>query len=146
MGPLVRLGILGPLEARLDDGEPVELGGRKQQMLLALLAVHAGEILSKDRLIDELWGERPPRTAVHTMQVFVSRLRAALGDAGDRLVMRPPGYVLQLSADEIDDGRCARLYARGRSSLAADDAASAAAFLQEAHALWRGQAAGRLHV
>ena len=66
--------VLGPLEARR-DGLPVALGGTKQRALLAVLLLHAGEVVSTDRLIDELWGDDPPPTAAHTVQVFVSRLR-----------------------------------------------------------------------
>ncbi len=84
------LGILGPLEVRLEGGEPVALGGHRQRALLAILILHANEVVSTDRLIDQLWGEHPPATAVHTVRVFVSRLRRALGAAGSRLVTRPP--------------------------------------------------------
>jgi len=106
--------------------------------LLAVLALHANQVVSTDRLIDELWGEHPPSTAVHTVQVFVSRLRGALGPAGKRLLTRPPGYVLELGADELDAARCERLYDSGRSMLGAEDAAGALALLQTAQMLWRG--------
>src|SRR5512132_947522 len=69
--------ILGPLEA-LDEGRALALGGSKQRALLALFLLHANETLSTDRLIDELWGERPPATATKAVQVHVSRLRKAL--------------------------------------------------------------------
>src|SRR5687768_2076485 len=96
--------VLGPLEVRR-EGAAVALGGAKQRALLAVLLLHAGEVVSADRLIDELWAEEPPPTAAHTVQVFVSRLRKALGDAeGGRqvLVTRPPGYLARLEADELD--------------------------------------------
>ena len=89
VGPVLELGLLGPLEVRIDDGAPVALGGVRQRALLAVLALHANQVVSTDRLIDELWGEHPPSTAVHTVQVFVSRLRGALGLAGERLLTRP---------------------------------------------------------
>ena len=77
--------------------------------MLAVLALHANQVVSADRLIDELWGEHPPSTAVHTVQVFVSRLRSALAPAGARLLIRSPGYVLELALDELDAARCQRL-------------------------------------
>ena len=83
--------ILGPLEV-LVEGRSVALGGSKQRALLALLLVHANETLTTDRLIEELWGERPPANAAKTVQVHVSRLRKALAaDAvGGPVVTRAP--------------------------------------------------------
>ena len=77
--------ILGPLEV-LDEGRKVALGGSKQRALLGLLLFHANETLTADRLIDELWGERPPATAAKTVQAHVSRLRKtlAVGDGAVR--------------------------------------------------------------
>ena len=80
--------ILGPLEVQA-NGHRVPLGGRKQRALLAVLLLNANEVVSRDRLIDALWGERPPLTASHTLDAYVSRLRKALasyGDGGVRLV------------------------------------------------------------
>jgi DNA-binding SARP family transcriptional activator len=133
----VDFGILGPLQVRI-DGAVAQLGGRRQRALLAILALHANEPVSTDRLIDELWGENPPARPVHTVQVFVSRLRGALGSAGNRLVTTPPGYVLELDSEEIDADRCERLYDRARSALNLGDAAQADALLTDARALWRG--------
>ena len=130
--------LLGPFEVRLDRGELVSLGGLRQRALLAILTLHANEVVSTDHLVDALWGERPPATAVHTVQVFVSRLRNALGLAGERLATRPPGYALELRVDEIDADRCERLYSSARTALADGDAGKAAASLQDAMALWRG--------
>ena len=74
--------ILGPLEV-LDEGGAIALGGSKQRALLALLLLHVNEPLSTDRLIDELWGERPPANATKTVQMQIVRLRKALaGQAG----------------------------------------------------------------
>src|SRR5438270_12386133 len=73
--------ILGPLEVSGDD-RPVALGGEKQRALLAMLLLHAGEVVSSDRLIDELWGERPPPGAANALQVHVSRLRKVLDRNG----------------------------------------------------------------
>jgi DNA-binding SARP family transcriptional activator len=134
----LQFGLLGPLEVRLEDGDPVSLGGLRQRALLAILALHPNQVVSTDQLVDELWGERPPATAVHTVQVFVSRLRGALGPAGERLVTRPPGYVLELGIDEVDAGRCERMYSDAQAALGAGDAAEAATLLRDAMALWRG--------
>ena len=75
--------ILGPLEV-LDDGRQIELGGARQRAVLAILLLHRGDVVSVDRIIDLLWGERPPATAVKTVQVYVSHLRRALGDGRRR--------------------------------------------------------------
>jgi DNA-binding SARP family transcriptional activator len=131
--------VLGPLEARR-DGLPVALGGTKQRALLAVLLLHAGEVVSTDRLIDELWGDEPPATAAHTVQVFVSRLRKSLGEDGGVLVTSPPGYVARLAPDSLDLDRFERLVAQGRSSLAQGDASAASTRLREALGLWRGPA------
>ncbi len=132
------LGILGPLEVRLEGGEPVALGGHRQRALLAILILHANEVVSTDRLIDQLWGEHPPATAVHTVRVFVSRLRRALGPAGARLVTRPPGYVIEVGVDEVDADRSERLFASARAALADGKPREADALLRDAEPLWRG--------
>ena len=65
----MRFGILGPFEVADDEGRDLALGGPKQRAVLAILLLHAGEVVPSDRLIDELWGERPPATAAKTVQV-----------------------------------------------------------------------------
>jgi DNA-binding SARP family transcriptional activator len=117
----------------------VSVGGVRQKALLAVLVLNANEVVSTDRLIDELWGENAPASAVHTIQVFVSRLRRALQGAAKRLVTRQPGYVLELAIDELDAARYERLYDAARGALAGGDAAHAAELLREAQALWRGR-------
>lgn len=138
MGAVLELGLLGPLDVRIDGGLPVAVGGVRQKALLAVLALHANEVVSTDRLVDELWGENAPATAVHTVQVFISRMRGALGSAAGRLLTRPPGYTLVLGVDEVDAARCERLYDAARFAMSAGDAARAAALLADAEALWRG--------
>jgi YVTN family beta-propeller protein len=129
--------VLGPLEVR-DGDRSLPLAGAKQRALLALLLVHANHVLSRDRLVDELWGEEPPETAVQSVQVYVSRLRKLLPP--DTLLTRPPGYLLGLEPDELDLRRFERLLAEGRAALAAGNPEEAAAVLQDALALWRGPA------
>jgi DNA-binding SARP family transcriptional activator/tetratricopeptide (TPR) repeat protein len=134
--------ILGPLEA-LDEGRRVALGGSKQRALLAVFLLHANETLSTDRLIDELWGERPPATAAKTVQVYISRLRKALAggegnDPAGAVATREHGYELRLDPERLDAHRFERLVARGRSEVAAGRPERAAAALDGALSLWRG--------
>jgi DNA-binding SARP family transcriptional activator len=133
----VQFRILGPLEAvERDVARP--LGGAKQRAVLAILLLHRGEMLSGERLIDELWGERAPATAAKVLQGYVSRLRKTVG--GDVLLTRGRGYVLSLAPRQLDLERFERLVADGRAALAAGDAATAADRLREALGLWRGPA------
>jgi DNA-binding SARP family transcriptional activator len=135
--------ILGPLEVHSADG-PLPLGGRKQRALLAVLALHVNEVVSSDRLIEALWGERPPETAAKALQIHVSALRKLLeparghGEPNRLLVTRPPGYVLELSLERLDLTRFERLRASARDALAAGDPADARTKLQEGLSLWRG--------
>jgi DNA-binding SARP family transcriptional activator len=125
--------ILGPFEV-LDDERPIRLGGPQQRALLAILLVHRGKAVSSDRLIDELWGERPPATAAKTVQGYVSHLRKALGDG--LLETRGGGY--QPNADTVDAERFEAMVADGRRALAEGDPAAAHERLRAALALWRG--------
>jgi DNA-binding SARP family transcriptional activator len=127
--------ILGPLEARL-GGRSVAFGSTKQRALLAALLLRANEVVSAERLIDELWGEAPPRSAPNALQVYVSQLRKTLG--ADVLVTQAPGYVARLATDRLDAARFEGLVEEGRHAILSDDAVTAAARLGEALALWRG--------
>jgi DNA-binding SARP family transcriptional activator len=130
--------ILGPLEIRSEGGPTQDLAG-KQRALLAVLLLHADEAVSTDRLIDALWGERPPDTAGKALQVYVSRLRKLLEpDGKGLLVTRPPGYALQLGAHELDLRRFEHLRSEARTAAAEGDPATAEARLGEALSLWRG--------
>jgi peptide/nickel transport system substrate-binding protein len=133
----VEFRILGPLEVRADD-RTLALGGRKPRALLALLLLHANEVVSRDRLIDRLWGERPPPSANQSLDTYVSRLRRELGR--ERLLRRPPGYVLALEPDELDLMRFEQLVATAREASARGNASEASANLRAALALWRGPA------
>jgi DNA-binding SARP family transcriptional activator len=145
--------ILGPLEVFDRDG-PVGLGGDKQRALLAILLLHANEVVSTDRLIEDLWGERPPATSLRTLQAYVSRLRKALdtngggslddngdpssGGSGGVLVTRGHGYLLRVAPGELDLDRFRGLVEGGRRALAAGETATAARILREGLAMWRG--------
>lgn len=129
--------ILGPLEAEI-GGEVIDLGTLRQQHLLALLLMRAGDPVSTDRLADELWTGNPPNTARHTLQVYVYRLRKALGPEGWRLESRPPGYLLKVSEGELDSLRFHDLADAARRVLG-HSPKQVSALLAEALGLWRGQ-------
>jgi DNA-binding SARP family transcriptional activator len=135
--------ILGPLEVRGDGDRPLELGGRKQRALLAVLLLHANRVLSSGNLIEALWGDSPPETAPTALQGYVSHLRKALAPAA-AIVTRAPGYVLELEEEELDLNRFERIVEEARRAAAEGDAAKAAGQLREALALWRGPALGDL--
>ena len=136
----MKFSILGPLEVRRGD-EPLPLGTAKQRALLAVLLLNANEVISRDRLIDSLWGERPPESASHTLEAYVSRLRKILHADGEQVLLtRPPGYVLRVEFDDLDFQRFERLVEEGRRALAHDPPERAAALLREALSLWRGRA------
>jgi len=113
--------ILGPLEV-LEDGRALDLGGQKQRALLAVLLLEANRVVSSGRLIEALWEEEPPDTALKALQVYVSQLRKLLGK--ERLQTRAPGYCLRVEEGELDVQRFQQLLERGEH--------------HEALALWRG--------
>jgi predicted ATPase/DNA-binding SARP family transcriptional activator len=130
-----RYSLLGPL-AVSRDGTEVALGGEKRRALLAVLLLEANQVVSRDRLIDALWGDDPPETARNTVQVYVSQLRKLLPDGALETV--PPGYRLKAEADTVDLFEFVRLSEEGRTALATGDAAGAAHTLRAALELWRG--------
>ncbi len=125
--------ILGPLEVTA-GGAPVAISGRNQRSLLTLLLLRANETVSTERLITEIWGERPPKTAGTSLQNAVSQLRKALGP--DVLMTRPPGYVLVVPPNQFDLGRFERLLRDARAA----DGPERGRLLGEALLLWRGPA------
>ena len=137
--------ILGPLEV-VDGQRSLALGGAKQRAVLAVLLLHANEVVSSERLVDELWGEEPPKTAATTIRVFVSELRKLLEPgrrgtaAGQVLLTQPPGYLLRVQPGRLDLHRFERLLEQGRQALGSGAAETAAAALRDALALWRGPA------
>jgi len=135
----VDFGILGPLEVT-DDGRELVIASGKQRGLLAILLLHANEVISSDRLIEELWGEQPPASAAKNLQVQVSRLRKALGGGEGPVMTGPNGYSMRVAPGELDFERFTRLAEQGRRALAADDSERAAELLRGALSLWRGPA------
>jgi DNA-binding SARP family transcriptional activator len=129
--------LLGPLELA-DGGRSIAYGGARQRAVLALLVLHANQVVPSERVLVELWGEDAPPGAANALQAAVSRLRRALPT--DRLVTRPPGYLFRAFPDEVDLARFERLLAQGRQALADGAAAEAAEMLAEALRLWRGPA------
>ncbi|MER6074414.1 BTAD domain-containing putative transcriptional regulator [Streptomyces sp. NPDC001817] len=137
--------ILGPMEARTAEGEPLELGGARLRLVLALLLEDVGKVVSTERLIDEVYGDEPPASAANALQSQISRLRRRLGVTIESL---PHGYRLDVDPDAIDAHRFERLARQGHEALSQGDHRRAAALLREALGLWRGpaqtQAAARL--
>jgi predicted ATPase/DNA-binding SARP family transcriptional activator len=133
----VEFRILGPVEALVGTGT-VPLGPPKQRALLATLLLAQGAVVSRDRLVDGLWGSDPPASAVESLQVYVHKLRRALGSA--RIETSGSGYRVSLDDAELDLASFEREVERGRRALAAGDAEVAAGGLRAALALWRGPA------
>jgi predicted ATPase/DNA-binding SARP family transcriptional activator len=127
--------ILGSVEA-LDDDGPLPLGAPKQRALLALLLLNANTVVSRDRLVDALWGAEPPRSAVSSLQVYVHGLRRVLGS--ERIERHGTGYRLQLEPSELDLSRFERLVETAGDAFGAGRAADAAENLRQALALWIG--------
>lgn len=140
--------VLGPL-AIIADGHTVALPAAKHRALLTALLVHANQTVSADGLIDALWNGEPPASAAKTLQTYVSQLRRELEPSalpGDWRALRTVdgGYRLRVSDDRLDASRFERLTYEGRQALSRGDAATAAAWLREGLALWRGRAYGEL--
>jgi DNA-binding SARP family transcriptional activator len=139
----VEFRVLGPLVVVV-DGRAVGIGSRKQRMLLAALAAEPGRAIAADALVEVLWAAWPPASVGVTLRGLVSRLRATLGPAGDRLLADHGGYLLRATPDEVDAGRFFRLLACGREELAAERPADAVGMLRDALGLWRGAPLGDL--
>jgi DNA-binding SARP family transcriptional activator len=129
--------VLGPLEV-LVDGTPARLGGPRQRALLALLLVHANEVVPVARLVDEVWGDEPPMTAGNVLQTYVSQLRKALGR--DTIGTRGRGYVVAVPDGALDLRRFERHAGAGAQARADGRSGDAAAEFRAALALWRGAA------
>lgn len=109
--------LLGPLQVTR-DGVPVELGGARRRAVLAMLTLDAGRVVPVARLVDGVWGERAPETAVTALHGHISQLRRALGDAA--IITQAPGYRLDVPDDAIDARRLERDLAAGRVPELAD--------------------------
>jgi DNA-binding SARP family transcriptional activator len=130
----VEFRVLGPLEV-VAHGRVLPLGGTRQRALLALLLTCANEVVSADRLIDELWGAEPPGNAPNALHYHVSQLRKALG-RHDAVVTQEPGYTIPVGPEELDLLRFELLVQKAEG----EQPELAARSLREALALWRGPA------
>jgi predicted ATPase/DNA-binding SARP family transcriptional activator len=127
--------ILGPLEVEA-GGRLLRLGGPRQRAVVAVLLLHANEVVSQDRLIDDVWGDSPPETARDMLRIFVSKARKVLGHGV--LNTRSPGYVLEVAPFQLDSANFERLLEEGVATLAEGDAGRARSSLRRALGLWRG--------
>jgi DNA-binding SARP family transcriptional activator len=138
--PTIDLRVLGPLEVRA-AGSALPLGPRKQQVALAMLAVHAGRVVGLDELVDELWPDAPPASAVANVRSYAASIRRQLeaaGDRHDRLVRRGSGYQLSAEPDELDLFAFSSHTAKGRRALRSGDLAAGVAEFRVALTYWRG--------
>ncbi|WP_344891241.1 BTAD domain-containing putative transcriptional regulator, partial [Nonomuraea antimicrobica] len=135
----MRFGVLGPLAVWSADGELVVVPESKVRALLAALLTARGQVVSADRLVDELWGDAAPANPAGALQTLVSRLRRVLARSGGQglVVRRALGYVLDVADEAVDAGRFTALTTRARATA---DPRERAALLTEALALWRGPA------
>jgi DNA-binding SARP family transcriptional activator len=131
--------LLGPFEI-LVEGERVDVRGGKQRELLAILLAHSNEVVSSDRLIEGLWRDAPPPSALKTLQTLISRLRSDLASASGALETEGYGYRLRVEPEHLDAETFRAGVEEGRSALARGDADAAAEKLRAALALWRGPA------
>ncbi|WP_168221213.1 BTAD domain-containing putative transcriptional regulator [Actinomadura sp. WMMA1423] len=134
----MEIGLLGPLLVRDDGGDGVAVGGARVRALLAMLALDAGRTVPATRLMDGLWGERPPANTGNALATLVKRLRGVLRP--DSVLVSPPGYLLAVDPGQVDAVRFAQLAAEGRAALRGGDPRSAVQVLDEALGLWRGAA------
>ncbi|MDH6130075.1 BTAD domain-containing putative transcriptional regulator [Kitasatospora sp. GP82] len=135
----MRINILGPLQVvRGGDGAAFEVGGARLRLLLVRLALDPGRVVTRERLVDDLWADTPPEEPAGALQSLVSRLRRALG--GDRTAVgsHPAGYLLDLPRSSVDAWDFEQRVAAGRAALTAGRSTEAVALLDGALELWRG--------
>lgn len=144
----VEIMVLGPLDAR-EGGRSVVPTAAKPRQVLSMLAMHVGDIVPVPSLIEELWGEKPPRSAMTTLQTYIMQLRrlitSALPDDGetsakDVLHTRFGGYLLDIPTDGVDAYEFERLATAGERAFSLGDDAAASRLLRQAETLWRGGA------
>jgi DNA-binding SARP family transcriptional activator/DNA-binding beta-propeller fold protein YncE len=134
----VEFRILGPLEV-LEDGNPVALGTLKERLVLGVLLLHANEFVSRERLIDDLWGEAPPPTARKAVNVYISKIRRTLTrDGHDPIATADGCYRLAVASGLLDVERMRALVAQAREGMAGGHSEAASQLLQKALAFWRG--------
>jgi DNA-binding SARP family transcriptional activator len=131
--PTVELGVLGPLQVR-QDGAPVTIPGAKPRAILTMLGLHGLSVVAADVLVQLIWGDDPPRTAVKALQTHISSLRHTLGDG----FVLTEGAGWRLSTTEIDASRYKLAAKLGRDAAAAGDTSQALGLFEEALGLWRG--------
>lgn len=136
----VEFRILGPLEI-LAGREPISAGSAKQRVVLATLLLRADELVPVEHLVDDLWGDAPPASASHTLEVYISRIRQLLNGHGPALVRRGSGYVLELGEASLDARRFAELAERAWHAKTESDPRQASELARQALGLWRGRVA-----
>ena len=144
----MQIKVLGPVEAKV-NGRSVTPTAAKPRQILALLALHSGSVVSVPTLIEELWGDRPPRSARTTLQTYILQLRKLIGDALSRsgaggakevLVTRYGGYLLDVPPESVDVHEFERLSRAGQQACDVEDFKSASRLLRQALEMWRGPA------
>jgi DNA-binding SARP family transcriptional activator len=137
-GVTMRFGLLGPLEVRDDLGALVDVGGRQPKLMLAMLVAAAGRPVPVDSIIEAIWGDEPPASAIGMLQSYASRLRRCLQPVG--LTWDDTGYRIDAAVDAFDHVRFEQLADEGRALLDANETERAAVVLRDAERLWRGAA------
>ncbi len=144
----MQINMLGPLEVHVNDCLTTPSAAKHRQVL-ALLALHAGEVVSVRVLLEELWGSTPPDTCLQTLQTYIFHLRQRFGDALETsktevakslLVTHYPGYSLRISPQDLDAGEYELLAKEGRRQMALGDYEAASDTLRRALGMWRGSA------
>ncbi|MFF2353493.1 BTAD domain-containing putative transcriptional regulator [Kitasatospora sp. NPDC058115] len=135
----MRINVLGPLQVLRDaDGTPCDVGGARRRLLLVRLALDPGRVVTRERLVDDLWAHTPPQEPAGALQSLVSRLRRTLGRDRTVIGSHPAGYLLDLPRQSVDAWDFEQRAATGRAALTAGRFAEAAALLDGALELWRG--------
>jgi DNA-binding SARP family transcriptional activator/tetratricopeptide (TPR) repeat protein len=133
--------VLGPFRV-LRDGDPVSLGAPQARAVLAVLAVNPNTVLSAERLVDEIWGASPPRSARVQLQGLVSQLRRSLAESSDGkgtpILTSSGGYLLRVGEGERDLDRFRAQVAAARELMGKDEPARAARSFRSALSRWRG--------
>lgn len=144
----MKFGILGPLSVVDGDDQPVTITAHKLEVLLSTLLIRAGQVVSFDHLVTEVWNHNPPRRATDSMYVYISQLRKSLSRAGEDgrqiIQTRTPGYLLDLADGELDLHAFQRLVNQGRNAARERRHGAAAEAFGAALALWRGPALNEL--